>query len=138
MAESARPVQGSEDPSSVAHDRDVYNQFAARADFIELRRRYRNFAFPATIAFMVWYITYVVCNNWARGFLDTKVVGHINIAVVFGLLQFVSTFAIAFFYARHATTALDPLAGQLRDEFDQQTGRTLLDRKTGLDREMGR
>ena len=82
-----------------------------------------SFAFPATIAFMVWYVTYVICNNWARDFMDTKVVGHINVALVFGLLQFASTFVIAILYARHSTKSLDPLASKLREEFDRETGR---------------
>ena len=90
---------------------------------MELRRRYRSFSFPATIAFMAWYLLYVICANWARDFMDTKVVGNINIALVWGLLQFVSTFTIAYFYARHAKKSLDPLASELRDEFEQETGR---------------
>jgi uncharacterized membrane protein (DUF485 family) len=105
------------------HDHQVYNRIANEGDFVELRRRYRNFAFPATIAFMVWYVTYVICNNWARDFMDTKVVGHINVALAFGLLQFASTFIIAILYARHSTKSLDPLASKLRDEFDRETGR---------------
>jgi uncharacterized membrane protein (DUF485 family) len=72
---------------------------------------------------MVWYITYVVCNNWARDFMDTRVVGNINIAVVFGLLQFASTFVIAYLYERYSSKHLDPLADQLRDEFETETGR---------------
>jgi uncharacterized membrane protein (DUF485 family) len=104
-------------------EQEVYQRIAGESDFAELRRRYRRFAFPATIGFMVWYITYVVCNNWARDFMDTKVVGNINIAVVFGLLQFLSTFLIAFFYARHADKALDPLATKLRNEFESETRR---------------
>jgi uncharacterized membrane protein (DUF485 family) len=55
--------------------------------------------------------------------MDTKVVGNINIALVWGLLQFVSTFTIAYFYARHAKRSQDPLASKLRDEFEQETGR---------------
>jgi uncharacterized membrane protein (DUF485 family) len=131
MTASPNPTDGGAHQASASRDREVYDQFATRSDFIELRRRYRAFAFPATIAFMVWYVTYVICNNWARGFMDTKVIGNINVAVVFGLLQFVSTFAIAFFYARHATRALDPLAAQLHDDFDVETNRTKLDRETG-------
>ncbi|HET9874026.1 MAG TPA: DUF485 domain-containing protein [Propionibacteriaceae bacterium] len=104
-------------------DRAVYDEIAQREEFRQLQRRYRSFAFPATIAFMLWYITYVVCNNWARGLMDTPVIGNINVAVVFGLLQFVSTFAIAFFYSRHAGKALDPLATKLCTEFDKETGR---------------
>lgn len=130
MADTAQPVP-EDDEAPVLSDREVYDEFATRSDFLELRRRYRAFAFPATIAFMVWYVTYVICNNWARGFMDTPVVGHVNIAVVFGLLQFVSTFVIAFLYARHANAQLDPLAAQLQDEFDVATSRTQLDRETG-------
>ena len=39
--------------------------------------------------------------------------------------------AVAFFYARHANSALDPLAAKLHDEFDVATHRTKLDRETG-------
>ena len=72
---------------------------------------------------MVWYITYVVCNNWARDFMDTKVVGNINVALVFGLLQFLSTFLIAFLYSRYANKNLDPLATKLREEFESENRR---------------
>jgi uncharacterized membrane protein (DUF485 family) len=108
---------------SAVTEHEVYERIASETDFADLRRRYRRFAFPATVAFMVWYITYVVCNNWARDFMDTRVVGNINIAVVFGLLQFASTFVIAYLYARYSTKHLDPLADKLRDEFETETGR---------------
>ena len=101
----------------------AYARIAQTSDFAELRRRYRRFAFPATLAFMVWYITYVACNNWARGFMDTQVIGNINVAVVFGLLQFLSTFVIAFLYSRHANKSLDPLATELREKFESETHR---------------
>ena len=108
---------------SAASEHEVYERIASESDFAELRRRYRRFAFPATVAFMVWYITYVVCNNWARDFMDIRVIGNINIAVVFGLLQFASTFVIAYLYERYSSKNLDPLADKLRDEFETETGR---------------
>lgn len=123
MTESTTPRTGTEAAPVSAHDESVYAAIAAEPDFAELKRRYKSFAFPATIAFMAWYITYVVCNNWARGFMDTQVVGNINVAVVFGLLQFLSTFVIAFLYSRHATRALDPLATRLRNRYEGETGR---------------
>jgi uncharacterized membrane protein (DUF485 family) len=124
MVDSAPPAYESGEAAQLsAHDHDVYNQIASEGDFAELRRRYRSFAFPATIAFMVWYVIYVVCNNWARDFMDTEVVGHVNVALVFGLLQFASTFVIAILYARHAGKSLDPLATKLGEEFDRDTGR---------------
>jgi uncharacterized membrane protein (DUF485 family) len=50
--------------------------------------------------------------------MDTKVVGHINVALIFGLLQFVSTFLIAWLYTRYADNKIDPLADQLRAEVE--------------------
>lgn len=82
--------------------------------FAELRGAYRRLVFPLTAAFLVWFLTYVVCSAYARGFMAHKVVGNINVALVFGLLQFVSTFGIAALYARFADRRLDPLAAQLR------------------------
>ncbi len=104
-------------------DREVYLRMAGEPDFVELRRRYRRFAFPATIGFMAWYITYVVCNNWARDFMSIKVIGNINVALIFGLLQFLSTFLIAFFYARYSNKNLDPLSTELREEFESENRR---------------
>ncbi len=122
MTESTPRPEAAEQRSHTTSD-DAYAAIAADPDFAELKRRYTRFAFPATLAFMAWYITYVICNNWARGFLDTQVIGNINVAVVFGLLQFVSTFVIAFLYSRHARSALDPLATRLRDQYEHGTGR---------------
>jgi uncharacterized membrane protein (DUF485 family) len=123
MADRSTPVyEGGEADRLPAHNHEVYNTIAQESDFVELRRRYLGFAFPATIAFLAWYILYIVANNWARDFMDTEVIGNINIALVWGLLQFVSTFTIAYLYARHARKSLDPLASKLRDEFDGEVG----------------
>jgi uncharacterized membrane protein (DUF485 family) len=121
VTDSAKPESASELPLSPDHE--TYLAISEQQDFLELRRRYGRFAFPATAAFMTWYITYVVCNNWARDFMNTQVVGNINVALVFGLLQFVSTFLIAWLYSRHAEKALDPLSTKIREEFEELTGR---------------
>ncbi|MFC5753682.1 DUF485 domain-containing protein [Actinomadura rugatobispora] len=92
----------------------VYERFQGSPEFQELRRRFRRFAFPMTAAFLAWYLLYVVLSGWARDFMGTQVVGVINVALVFGLLQFVSTFLIAWLYARHAERSLDALADQVR------------------------
>ena len=54
---------------------------------------------------MAWYLLYVLMSTWAHDFMSTKVVGNINVALVFGLLQFVTTFLIAWLYARYMRTA---------------------------------
>ncbi|HEY6738160.1 MAG TPA: DUF485 domain-containing protein [Actinopolymorphaceae bacterium] len=46
-----------------------------------------------------------------------KVLGNINVALVFGILQFASTFLIAWLYARHANRSLDPVAEELEARY---------------------
>ncbi len=101
----------------------IYDDLAASDDFRELRKRYRAFAIPWTLAFLAWYLLYVLMSNYATGFMDTKLVGNINVALVFGLLQFASTFGIAFIYSRHAARRFDPLADRLKARYDQETHR---------------
>jgi uncharacterized membrane protein (DUF485 family) len=102
--------------SSLGPDRptaDAYTRMEADPRFIELRRRFRSFTFPTTVAFLAWYLLYVLLSAYARGFMDAKVVGHLNVAFFFGILQFVSTFLIAYAYSRYANRRLDPLAEEL-------------------------
>ncbi|MFG1927471.1 DUF485 domain-containing protein [Cryptosporangium sp. NPDC048952] len=109
-------------------DADAPDERAARAlamqsspEFTELRRTIRRFIFPMTVAFLVWYLLYVLLSAYARDFMATKVVGNINIAFVFGVLQFVSTFLIAWLYSRYAAQKFDPLATQIKAELDAET-----------------
>ena len=87
-------------------------------DFARLRRMLRSFVFPMTVAFFLWYALYVLLSAYARGFMSIKLVGNINVALLFGLLQFVSTFLIAWYYARYAATKLDPLADRIGSELE--------------------
>jgi len=97
---------------------DEYLAMEADPRFVELRRRFRNFAFPLTVAFLAWYLLYVLLSAFGRGFMDAKVVGHLNVAFFFGILQFVSTFGIAWLYSRFADRRLDPLSSELNDELE--------------------
>ena len=101
----------------------VYEELAASDEFHELRRRYRAFVVPYTVAFLAWYLLYVLMSNWADGIMDIKLVGHINVALVFGLMQFVTTFTIAVIYSRFATRRLDPLSTDLRKRYYDEVGR---------------
>ncbi|MFJ3906701.1 DUF485 domain-containing protein [Streptomyces sp. NPDC090025] len=91
------------------------------AEFGELRRTYRSFAFPLTVAFIAWYLLYVLLSNYAGGFMGTKVVGNINVALVLGLGQFLTTFLIAWLYSRHAANRLDPQAEAIKQEMESRT-----------------
>ena len=109
-----------EEVSSTAHQ--AYERLHATGEFAELKRSYLGFVVPVTVAFMVWYFLYVILSNWAPGLMGAKVVGNINVALVFGLLQFASTFAIAWAYQRFSARRMDPLSDQLKAEFDQEVG----------------
>ncbi len=107
------PRQQSEPPTS-------YEQVQATDEFQALRTALRRFAFPVTAAFLAWYMLYVVMSAYARGFMSRQLLGNINVAYVFGLLQFVSTFLIAFIYSRHAEKNLDPTADRIRHRMEEQ------------------
>jgi len=99
-------------------DPDRYLAVQSSPEFVHLRRALRGFVFPMTVAFILWYALYVVLSAYARNFMSTKVVGNINVALIFGLLQFVSTFLIAWLYARYADRNIDPLADELRAKIE--------------------
>lgn len=84
------------------------------AEFGELRRAHRSFAFPLTLAFAAWYLLYVLLSNYAGDFMGTKLFGNINVALVLGLAQFLTTFLIAWWYSRHAAAKLDPKADAIK------------------------
>jgi uncharacterized membrane protein (DUF485 family) len=97
----------------------LYKELAASEDFQELRRRYRGFVFPWTVAFLSWYLLYVVLSTWAPDFMGITVVGFINQGLVLGLLQFVTTFLIAWHYSRVAAARFDPLASKIKTRFEK-------------------
>ena len=104
------------DPLHVDHDRLLAAQRSD--DFVELRKRFRGFVFPMTAVFLGWYLLYVIASGWARGFMGQELLGNINVAYVFGLLQFVSTFLIAWLYERHMDNKVDPIAARVRSDLE--------------------
>ena len=108
------PAESNAPATPAAPEQSSYLAVESSEEFAGLRKALRNFVFPMTAAFLVWYALYVLLSAYARDFMGTKVVGEINVALVFGLLQFVSTFLIAWLYARYADRRLDPIADRLR------------------------
>ena len=90
----------------------------ASPEFQELRNRLRRFVFPMTAVFLLWYFAYVLLGAFAHDFMATKVWGNINIGILIGLGQFVSTFLITFIYVRFANRELDPRAAAIRSELE--------------------
>jgi uncharacterized membrane protein (DUF485 family) len=91
---------------------------AASEEFVALRHRFRSFIFPMTGLFLGWYFLYVLMAVFVPGFLSKPVLGNINVGLIFGFLQFVSTFAITMYYRSWADTKFDPQAQALREQIE--------------------
>lgn len=106
--------QGPHEP----HEPPPFVEVQSSAEFTELRNSHRSFVFPLTVAFVAWYLLYVLLSNYAGEFMGTKVAGNINVAFVLGIAQFVTTFLIAWWYARHAAAKLDPKAEAIKSRLE--------------------
>ncbi|MFD5619766.1 DUF485 domain-containing protein [Streptomyces yangpuensis] len=93
---------------------DIYLEVQRSAAFQEVRSRYRRFVVPATAGFLLWYVAYVVAATAAPGLMARPVLGAVNVAMLAGLGQFLSTFLLTWAYARHARLRRDRAALDLR------------------------
>ncbi|MEV0267237.1 MAG: DUF485 domain-containing protein [Hamadaea sp.] len=101
-------------------DETPYVRAQQTPEFTGLRRTLRRFVFPMTVAFFLWYALYVLLSAYARDFMGTVLFGNVNVALVFGLLQFLSTFLIAWMYARFADRKLDATAEAIKTRVEAE------------------
>ena len=98
----------------------VYEQAQASPEFQVLRRRLRRFVFPMSALFLGWYLAYVLLASYAKPFMAIKLAGDINVGLVLGLLQFVTTFVITGLYIRYAGRVLDPASTRIREQMEKE------------------
>lgn len=128
MSEDSPTDGGSGAPPDLANKGDqqipdsAYIAMHSDPRFVELKRRLFAFIVPMSVAFLAWYVLYVFMSAFGRDIMGTVLFGNFNIALVFGLLQFVSTFGIAILYSRYARKKLDGNAAELRDELQSSNG----------------
>ena len=117
-----QPLRGSASstaaPQAGRGNASGYEAVRASRDFWTIRRRFGSFVGPACTLFIVWYFLFVIVAVFAPGFMRISVLGDVNVAMCFGLLQFASTFAIAVGYRLWARHRLDPLADRLRQRLE--------------------
>lgn len=99
-----------------AHAAAVYIAVQRSEAFQQVRRRYRRFVAPVSVAFLAWYLAYLVTATAAPGLMARPVAGVFNVAMAAGLAQFASTFLLTWAYVRHARLRRDALALELRWE----------------------
>lgn len=89
-------------------------------EFADLRHRLRRFVFPMTALFLAWYAAYVLLGAFAHDFMAIKVFGNVNVGLLIGLGQFLTTFIITGLYVRFANRELDPRAAAIRSLVEEQ------------------
>ena len=88
--------------------------------FRELKRRHRSFVLPVAALFLIWYFAYVLLADYAHDFMATPVFGNVNVGLLLGLGQFVTTFAITMWYVWYANHTLDPISADIRADLERQ------------------
>lgn len=91
-----------------------YLAIQASPEFRTLRSRFRRFVFPMTLLFIVWYFTYVILAAYFHDFMSTPVIGVLNVGILMGAGQFVSTALIMAAYVAFAKRRLDPEVEKVR------------------------
>lgn len=87
-------------------------------EFQDLRKRYRRWVIPVTVGALLWYLTYVLLAAYASDFMAQILFGNINLGLVLGLAQFITTFGITSAYVRYADRVLDPRSARIREEME--------------------
>ncbi|WP_066281619.1 DUF485 domain-containing protein [Arthrobacter sp. OY3WO11] len=89
-------------------------------EFQDLKRKQRRFIFPVAMGFLAWYGLYMYLAAYAHDFMSIRVFGNITSGLLFGLLQFVTTFIITLVYVSYANRVLDPAAEKLRNALERR------------------
>lgn len=117
MTSPPDPVQTTA-TADIAARREAFLRVQGSPEFVQLRAKYRGFVFPVTAGALAFYFLYVLLAAYAPGFMGEKVLGNINVGLIFGLLQFVMVFGITALYIRYARNVLDPMSTKIRDELE--------------------
>ncbi|WP_438272449.1 DUF485 domain-containing protein [Streptomyces bobili] len=121
MSGSEVPAARRERVDGAAATAQVYVEVQRSEAFQEVRTRYRRFVIPAVVGFFLWYVAYVVTATTAPGFMARPVWGAVNVALLAGLGQFLSTFLLTWAYSRHARLHRDRAALELRWDTQELT-----------------
>jgi uncharacterized membrane protein (DUF485 family) len=99
---------------------EQFTSIQASPEFADLRRKLRRFVFPMTGLFLAWYTTYVLLGAFAHDFMAIKIFGNVNVGLLIGLGQFLTTFIITGLYVRFANREIDPRAAAIRSMIEGQ------------------
>lgn len=97
-----------------------WDKLAADPQFQELLRARRRFTIPATIFFLLFYLSLPVGIAAAPAFMRQPAFGQITVAYALGLLQFAMAWGVLFLYMREAKifdAKAEAIAKRAHEEF---------------------
>ncbi len=100
----AAPVAGARTEGDIrAEEGSVeWDRIAALDEFKALVAARTGFILPATIFFIAYYFALPILVGYFPSFMDTPILGPVNIAYLFALSQFFMAWILAYLYLRKA------------------------------------
>lgn len=83
-------------------------------ELVRVRSRLARFVWPVTGFVLAWYLTFVLLGAYAPGLMSRPVLGSVNLGLLLGLSQFLTTIVIMLGYSWFARRHIDPDVAQLR------------------------
>jgi uncharacterized membrane protein (DUF485 family) len=115
MANAVRNLEVAKPAQDPAQAQSVWDRIAASKEFKDLMATKKIFIVPAFIFFLVYYFALPVLVGYAPQFMQTKVIGNVNLAYLFALSQFFVAWIIAGLYVKAASN-FDKLAKDILEK----------------------
>ena len=117
MANVARNLGKASPTQELAQSQSIWDRIAESKEFRDLMATKKIFIVPAFVFFVVYYFALPVLVGYAPQFMQTKVIGNLNLAYLFALSQFFVAWIIAGLYVK-AASDFDRLAKDILDKSD--------------------
>ena len=94
----------------------------SRPEFQELHRKKMGFLWGLMIFSMVYYFLLPIGAGYFQDLFRIKIWGPVNFGILFALSEFVVAWAIAYIYAKRASTVFDPMAAAIVADAEKTMG----------------
>jgi uncharacterized membrane protein (DUF485 family) len=119
---SAARDRPAEQPDAEAGWDDEWEGIERTDEFKTLVRTRWRFVLPATVFFLVYYFLLPILNGTQTAFMRQEVIGHVNVAYLFALSEFVMAWVLAGLYIRQANRVFDGLVARVLERARQLKG----------------
>lgn len=103
MVNAARNLEVARPTQEPLASQSIWDRIAESKEFKDLMATKKIFIVPAFVFFVVYYFALPVLVGYAPQFMQTKVIGKVNLAYLFALSQFFVAWIIAGLYMKAAS-----------------------------------